>query len=281
MSNALEIKGLTKRFSDFTLDHIDLTLPSGCIMGLIGENGAGKSTLLKLVLGLMHPDEGEARVLGSADLAHDSALKEHIGVVMDESSFPENLTLRNINAISRRCYRTWDEDRFFTWVNRFQLPEKKTVKAFSRGMKMKLSIAVALSHDSHLLLLDEATSGLDPIVRDELLDVLLDFIQEESHSILLSSHITSDLEKICDYITFLHQGKLVFSRPKDELLESYVLAKGPQAAIDALDPDAVIGVRRSAFGAEALICRSALPEGMAADAPTLEDIMLFFGKEAR
>lgn len=281
MSNALEIKDLTKRFSDFTLDHIDLTLPSGCIMGLIGENGAGKSTLLKLILGLMRPDAGEARILGSADLANSPALKEHIGVVMDESCFPENLTLRNIAAISRRCFQTWDDNRFSDWIKCFELPEKKMVKAFSRGMKMKLSIAVALSHDSHLLLLDEATSGLDPIVRDELLDVLLDFIQEESHSILLSSHIVSDLEKICDYITLLHHGRILFSRPKDELLESHVLAKGSDASIAALPREAVIGVRRSSFGAEALIRRDALPDGMSADKPSLEDIMLFFGREER
>lgn len=281
MSNALEINGLTKRFSDFTLDHIDLTLPNGCIMGLIGENGAGKSTLLKLILGLLHPDEGEARVLGSTCLADSPTRKEHIGVVMDESCFPENLTLRNVAAISRRCYQTWDENRFSAWAKRFGLPESKMIKAFSRGMKMKLSIAVALSHDSHLLLLDEATSGLDPIVRDELLDVLLDFIQDENHSILLSSHIVSDLEKICDYITFLHHGRIVFSHPKDELLESYVLAKGSEASIGTIAPDSVIGVKRSSFGAEALIRRDALPDGMVADSPSLEDIMLFFGREER
>ncbi len=281
MSNALEIKGLTKRFSDFTLDHIDLTLPNGCIMGLIGENGAGKSTLLKLILGLLHPDEGEAHVLGGTCLADSPTLKEHIGVVMDESCFPENLTLRNVAAISRRCYQTWDENRFSAWTKRFGLPESKMIKAFSRGMKMRLSIAVALSHDSHLLLLDEATSGLDPIVRDELLDVLWDFIQDENHSILLSSHIVSDLEKICDYITFLHHGRIVFSHPKDELLESYVLAKGSEASIRTIAPDAVIGAKRSSFGTEALIRRDALPDGMVADSPSLEDIMLFFGREER
>lgn len=215
MSNALEVKGLTKFFPGFALKDVSITLPTGCIMGFIGENGAGKSTALRLILGLLRPDTGSIQVLGKTDFANDRALKEHIGVVMDECGFPENLTLSDINAILRRCYRTWDERRFRSFATRFQLPERKSIKTFSRGMKMKLSIAAALSHDSRLLILDEATSGLDPIVRDEILDVFLDFIQDETHSILISSHILSDLEKICDYITFIHQGKILLSSAKD------------------------------------------------------------------
>lgn len=280
MSNAVELKGVTKQFSDFTLGPIDLALPTGCIMGFIGENGAGKTTTLKLMLGLIKSDAGELSVLSSHDLVCDRRLKEHVGVVMDESSFPENLTLTNINAVLRRCYQTWDDTRFRTFCARFRLPQKKPVKTFSRGMKMKLSIAAALSHDSRLLLLDEPTSGLDPIVRDEMLDVFWDFIQDEQHSILLSSHITSDLEKICDYITFIHQGRIILSRPKDELLESYVLARGSVEAIDALSPAAVVGVRRSAYGAEALVHREMLPANMAYEPATLESIMLYHVKEA-
>lgn len=281
MSNALEVKGLTKFFPGFALKDVSITLPTGCIMGFIGENGAGKSTALRLILGLLRPDTGSIQVLGKTDFANDRALKEHIGVVMDECGFPENLTLSDINAILRRCYRTWDERRFLSFATRFQLPERKSIKTFSRGMKMKLSIAAALSHDSRLLILDEATSGLDPIVRDEILDVFLDFIQDETHSILISSHILSDLEKICDYITFIHQGKILLSSAKDELLSQYAIAKGSAKAIAAIESYAVVGVRSSAFGAEALVKRIALPPDIVSDPATLEEIMLYFVKEAR
>lgn len=281
MSNALEVKGLTKFFPGFALKDVSITLPTGCIMGFIGENGAGKSTALRLILGLLRPDTGSIQVLGKTDFANDRALKEHIGVVMDECGFPENLTLSDINAILRRCYRTWDERRFRSFATRFQLPERKSIKTFSRGMKMKLSIAAALSHDSRLLILDEATSGLDPIVRDEILDVFLDFIQDETHSILIPSHILSDLEKICDYITFIHQGKILLSSAKDELLSQYAIAKGSAKAIAAIESYAVVGVRSSAFGAEALVKRIALPPDIVSDPATLEEIMLYFVKEAR
>ena len=198
---------------------------------------------------------------------------------MDECGFPENLTLHDVDAILSRCYRTWDTLRFQGWADRFELPRKKPVKAFSRGMRMKLSIAAALSHDSRLLLLDEATSGLDPVVRDEMLDVLRDFIQDERRSVLLSSHIISDLEKVCDYVTFLHKGRLLLSEPKDELMDRYVMAKAPEAELRRLDPAAVVGIRAGRFGAEALILRSALPAGMAHQPATLEDIMLYHIKE--
>ncbi len=277
--DAIQTKGLCKHYPDFTLENIDLTLPHGCIMGLIGENGAGKSTLIKLLLGLVPADGGEAQVLGSDDVLNNCALKEHIGVVMEDCGFPENLTLTNVNAVLKRSYRTWDESRFLDYAKRFQLPGKKPIKDFSRGMRMKLSIAAALSHDSRLLLLDEATSGLDPVVRDEMLDVFLDFIQDEQNSILISSHIISDLEKACDYIAFMHKGRMLFIQPKDELLRAYVLAKAPAAELRALLPEAVVGVRESAFGAEALIRRDALPQGMAYEPATLEEIMLYHVKE--
>ena len=279
MNNALEVTGLTKHYPGFTLDHISFSLPEGCIMGLIGENGAGKTTALKLILGLARPDGGSIQVLGQS--GQDRALREHLGVVMDECGFPDNLTLGDVEAVLRRCYRTWDALRFQGWAGRFELPRRKPVKAFSRGMRMKLSIAAALSHDSRLLLLDEATSGLDPVVRDEMLDVLRDFIQDERRSVLLSSHIISDLEKVCDYVTFLHKGRLVLSEPKDELLERYVLARAPEEELRRIDPAAVVGVRPGAFGAEALILRSALPGGMVHQPATLEDLMLYHIKEGR
>lgn len=280
MGNALEVRGLTKKYRGFTLDNVDITLPSGCIMGFIGENGAGKSTTIKLIMDLARRDGGTVSVLGTENIGENKALKEHIGVVMEESGFPENLTLGDVSGIMGSCYRTWREETFARYAEKFSLPNKKPIKEYSRGMKMKLSIAVALSHDSRLLILDEATSGLDPIVREEILDVFLTFIQDESHSIFISSHIISDLEKICDYITFIHQGRIVFSEAKDDLLEKYVVIKCPESVYEAMDKQAVVGVRRHKFGVEALALRSGVGPGVTRDVATIEDIMLYFVKEA-
>ena len=279
MENALEIRNLTKHYAGFTLDGLNLTLPAGCIMGFIGENGAGKSTTIKLILDLVRRDAGDVRVLGHQDVGENRRLKEQLGVVMDECGFTENLTLRDIGRIMKNCYRTWDQAQFDAYAKRFDLPGGKRIKEYSRGMKMKLSIAVALSHGSKLLILDEATSGLDPIVREEILDVFLDFIQDENHSILISSHIISDLEKICDYIALIHQGRLLFCEPKDELLDRYAMVKCGEKEYAALDPSRVIGARHSGFGVEALLPRGSVPAGMAADPATLEEIMLYFVKE--
>lgn len=279
MGNALEIKNLTKTFDDFTLDNVSLTLPEGCIMGFIGENGAGKSTTIKLVLDLLHRDSGDISVLGRDIRKSGTDLREEIGVVMDESNFPVNLTLSNINSIMKYCYKTWNSKKFLSLAQQFDLPDKKAVKDYSRGMKMKLSIAVALSHGSRLLILDEATSGLDPIVRDEILDVFLEFIQDEKNSIFISSHIISDLEKICDYITFVHKGKIIFSETKEDLLEKYVLVKCTKDQYETIDKNAVVGVRKNSFGVEALMERSACSRGLVCDQPTIEDIMLYFVKE--
>lgn len=281
MNNALEITGLTKRYPGFTLDHLSFSLPEGCIMGLIGENGAGKTTALKLMLGLVHPDEGGARLLGRA--AVDRETKEHLGVVMDDCGFPENLTLHDVDAILSRCYRTWDTLRFQGWADRFELPRKKPVKAFSRGMRMKLSIAAALSHGAELLILDEATSGLDPVVRDEVLDLLYDFMQDESHAVLLSSHITSDLDKIADNITFIHHGRVLLSEGRDELIDRHGVLRCTEEQLNALDPDAVRAVRKSAFGCEALVKRDGIPENWPVEPVSVEQIMMFLtkGEEVR
>lgn len=281
MDNALEIQNLTKKYDDFTLDGVNITLPSGCIMGFIGENGAGKSTTIKLILDLIRRDEGEILVLGSDIRSGERHLMEQIGVVMDESSFPENLNIKNVGQIMKSCYKTWDENIFAQYIQKFSLPDKKSIKEYSRGMKMKLSIAVALSHDSKLLILDEATSGLDPIVRDEILDVFLEFIQDEGHSIFLSSHIISDLEKICDYITFIHRGKIIFSETKDDLRDQYVIVRCSEPEYRSLDPAAVIGVRKNSFGVEALAIRNRIPAGLATDSASIEEIMLYFVKERK
>lgn len=279
MKPMIELKGVTKTYKDFRLNNVNLTLPAGCIMGLIGENGAGKSTTMKLILDLIHPDSGKIQVLGDPSNEIEKSHWNEIGVVMDESCFPETLTIKNIRAILKNIYTAWNDAAFTKYILKFSLPENKKIKDFSRGMKMKLSIAVALSHNSRLLILDEATSGLDPVVRDEILEVFYEFIQDESHSVLISSHILSDLEKICDYITFLHKGKLIFSEEKDALLEKYRVVKCSGTEFEKLDKAAVVGHRTSSFGVEALMFRDKIPGRLVSERVSIEDIMLYYIKE--
>jgi len=277
--NALEITNLNKSYKDFTLQNINITLAKGCIIGFIGENGAGKSTTIKLILDLIGRDSGDIKVLGQDNRTAEAWKKEHIGVVLDEACFPEGLHAKDVNLIMKSMYKTWDEQKFAALLSKFSLPKDKIVKDYSKGMKMKLNIAVALSHDSKLLILDEATSGLDPIVRDEILDVFLDFIQEEDHSIFMSSHITSDLEKICDYIAFIHKGRLLFCEEKDVLLSNYGILKCSQDELRAIAPDAVKGKRQSAFGVEALVLRDKVKGDYLIDPASIEEIMVYMAKE--
>ncbi|OPJ57723.1 ABC transporter ATP-binding protein [Clostridium oryzae] len=280
MEYALEIKNLTKKYSGFKLDNVNITLPTGCIMGLIGENGAGKSTTIKLILDLIHRDSGTITILGEDNKKDLKAAKEDLGVVMDESCFPENLNIKDINKILKNIYKNWSEEDFKTYTKRFDLPQQKIMKEYSRGMKMKLNIAVALSHKPKLLILDEATSGLDPVVRDEILDVFLEFIQDEDHSILMSSHILSDLEKACDYITFLHKGKVIFSEIKDDLIENYGILKCSAEELDKINSSAIKGCRKNKFGVEALVLKNELKGNYTVDRVSIEDIMLYYIKEA-
>lgn len=279
MEYALEIKGLTKSYGDFVLDAVDIRLPGGCIMGFIGENGAGKTTTIKLILDLIFKDEGSVSILGYEGDNTYKIVKENIGVVLDECNFPEVLNAKEINMIMKRIYKTWDENKFLGYLERFNLNVKKQVKEYSRGMKMKLAIAVALSHDSKILILDEATSGLDPLVREEILDVFLEFIQDESHSIFMSSHIISDLEKVCDYITLIHHGKLVFSAPKDDLIEKFVLLKCSESELADLPPNAIYGIKKNSFGVEALVERRVVSDQHVVDRANIEDIMIYHIKE--
>jgi len=280
MESAFKITNLSKSYKDFKLDNVNIELPKGCIMGFIGENGSGKSTTIKLILDLIHRDSGNITVLGKDNKKELNLVKENIGVVMDECFFPENITAKDINLIMKNIYKTWDEKKFNNLLNYFTLPEKKIIKEYSRGMKMKLSIAVALSHDSKLLILDEATSGLDPIIRDEILDVFLEFIQDEEHSIFVSSHIISDLEKICDYITFIHKGKIIFSEAKDSLLESYGILKCSSDEFKNIDKSTIKGSRKNSFGIEALVLKNRLKGKYIIDKASIEDIMLFYVKES-
>lgn len=275
---ALKLTNVTKHYPGFTLDNVNLSLPQGCIMGFIGENGAGKSSTIKLILDLIRRDSGTITILGQDNLTGLSKVKEHVGVVLDESCFPDNLSAININFILRNIFRTWNEERFWSLLNQFSLPRNKAVKDYSRGMKKKLSIAAALAHDTRLLILDEATSGLDPVVRDEIQDVFMDFIQDEGNSIFMSTHIVSDLERVSDYITLIHQGRIAFSQGKDELLESYGILKGNPGEVQALNPKAIIGQRYNSFGVEALVLKDQVPPGMTVDRAGIEEIMLFYIK---
>jgi len=276
--NALEIRNLSKSYKDFKLDNVNLTLPMGSIMGLIGENGAGKSTTIKLIMDLITRDSGEIYVLGKDNREAFRITKEDVGVVLDEACFTDCVNVKNINTMMKSMYKNWEENTFFGYVEKLKLPKDKKFKDFSRGMKMKLAIAVAMSHKAKLLILDEATSGLDPIVRDEILDIFYDFIQDERCSILISSHIISDLEKICDYITFIHKGKVVVSEEKDVLKEKYVLVKCSKDDISRLPKEAIKGMRRHEYGAEALVEASKVPKGFQYEQPTIEDIILLLVK---
>lgn len=283
MTNALTVSGLTKTYPDFVLDQVSFSVPSGSIVGLIGENGAGKSTTINAALGLIQKEAGQVSVLGREGLDGDT--KEEIGVVFDGSNYPEILSPRKLNGVMRNIYRSWDETAYFRLLQQFSLPPDKPLKQFSKGMKMKLAIAVALSHHSRLLILDEATSGLDPVVRDDILDMLLDFVQEEDHSILVSSHITSDLEKIADYIVFIHEGKVVFSKPKDELVEQYGIIKCGAAQFEALDKLDIIVYRKMDYEWQVLVAdRAAMkkkyPKTLI-DSVSIDEIMLLYVKGER
>ena len=252
--NAIELKGLKKSFPDFTLGPVDLAVPEGTILGLIGENGAGKSTTIKLMLGLLRTDGGSITILGQDAKKLD---KNEIGVVLDEPGFPSLLNAKEIRSFLKDIYRNWDDAAWQDSMRRFELPQEKKFTEFSKGMKMKLAIAAAMSHHARLLILDEPTSGLDPVVRDEVVGILSEFTREPDHSVLLSSHIVSDLEKLCDYIAFLHKGQLLLNEEKDALYEEYGLLRCDLETLRTLDPNAIIGKKETPYGAEVILRREA------------------------
>lgn len=279
MENAIEIKGLKKSYKDFDLE-LSLALPRGCIMGLVGENGAGKSTTIKCILGMVEKDAGTIKVLGQDAGGSSKALKEQIGVVMDEPPFPEGLTAKQIGRVMAGIFKSWDSAVYNAYLTRFSLPLDKGFKEFSRGMKMKLCIAAALSHHPTLLILDEPSSGLDPLVRDEVMDIFSEFTRDESHSILISSHIVSDLEKICDYIAFIHKGRLMLCEEKDELLEKFCFVRCAAGELESISPEAVIGRKRNPYGVSAIVRRDAVPAGMKQTPVSIEELFVFMTKEA-
>ncbi len=278
MKHALEIRGLTKRYRDFSLGPVDLTLPGGTIMGLVGENGAGKSTTIRLILDTVQRDSGEILLFGRDNRTNTAQLKEDIGVVLDEVGIHESLTPKEIGSIMRHTFQRWDDAQFQAYLSRFSLPHDKKFKHFSRGMKMKLGIAIALSHAPKLLILDEATSGLDPVVRDEILDIFSDFTRNEEHAVLMSSHIVSDLEKICDYIAFLHRGELLLCEEKDTLRESYGILRTTREALSVIACDAIIGQKETPYGIEALVRRDSVPRGTVLGLCDIEQLFIFMTK---
>lgn len=278
MEYAIEVKGLTKQYDSFSLKGIDLVVPKGYIMGLIGENGAGKSTTIKAILNLIHKDSGTINILGYDHQTYELLVKQQIGVVFDECHFPDQLKPKDLSLIMKNIYQSWDNDGYYNYLQQFKLPENQIIKEFSRGMKMKLSLAVALAHHPKLLILDEPTSGLDPIVRNEILDIFLDFIQDEEHSILMSSHITTDLEKVADYITFVHDGTIIFSESKDTLLNDYGIIKCRTQEFEKIDPTDIMTYRQSSYSYEVLVknkkAMSNKYRQLIIDEPTIEQLML-------
>ncbi|MDO4555943.1 MAG: ABC transporter ATP-binding protein [Lachnospiraceae bacterium] len=275
MKEAVRLEHVSKSYTDFLLDDISFSVPGGCIMGLIGENGAGKTTILKSILQLIHLDQGKIYLFGEE---YDGSRRERlnqIGVVMDRCYFEPELTASEINKVLSKVYANWQTDEFFSYLDRFSINPALKIKEYSKGMSVKISLAAALSHQSRLLILDEPASGLDPAAREELLDLFWDFIQEEDRSILLSSHIVTDLEKVCDYITYINNGKLLFSEDKDILLQSYGIVKCSRKELSVLEPEAVIATRIHSFGAEALVKRNHIPDGMLYENAGIEQIMIF------
>ncbi len=279
--NALEIKNLTKNFPGFTLENLNLTLPGGCIMGLIGENGAGKSTTIKLILDMLHKDGGSISILGRDNGDDIRLTKEDVGVVMDEVGLPGCLNTKQVGKIMQHTFRNWDNGEYARLLGKLDLPDNKPFKDFSRGMKMKLGIAIALSHGSRLLLLDEATSGLDPVVRDEVVEMFNEFTRDEDHSILISSHIVSDLEKLCDYVAFLRKGKLILCEEKDRLLEEYGILHCTAEQLGALNPEAIRYKKESPYGVEALVLRRKVPVSLSVSPVGIEELFVYMVKEAK
>ena len=279
MTNCIEIKGLCKSYGDFALRNVDLVVPGGSIMGLIGENGAGKTTTIKCLLGMTRPDGGAVTVLGRDMAAHGAEIRQDIGVVLDECFYHDTLRPRDLSPILAPIYRSWDRELYRDCLARYGLPENKLIKEFSRGMKMKLSLAAALAHRPRLLVLDEATAGLDPVVREEILEEFLSFICDEEHAILMSSHITGDLEKAADYITYLHRGQVALTGSKDDIRDCYGRVACTAAQLERLGPGDLLRVRRGAFGCEGLTANRAefqrkYPQ-LLAEPLSLEDIMVF------
>ena len=279
-TNAIEIQGITKKYDGFTLDNISFNVPRGSIMGFVGQNGAGKTTTIRSILNIIPIDSGKISLLGMDHLKNEEEIKERIAVVFDEMPFHDLFTAKDMGRIFKGLYQKWSDQTFQQFMERFQLPMNKKLGKFSKGMKMKMQIACALSHEAELLIMDEATTGLDPVVRSEILDIFMEYLQDEDHSILMSSHITSDLEKIADSVTFIDKGRILLSGYKDEILDSHGILKCTKRDYKDLDPDDFISARLTDFGAEALVSdRAAVARkysGAVIDPASLDEIMVYY-----
>ncbi len=283
--NAIEISGLTKRFDGFTLSDVSFNVPKGSIMGFIGQNGAGKTTTIKAVLNIIKADSGKINIFGMDNTRHEYEIKEHISAVFDELPFHDSLSAKQLEIIMDGIYKNWDNAKFKEYLDRFRLPEKKPFGKFSKGMKMKLQIAAALSHGAKLLIMDEATTGLDPVVRDEILHIFLEYLQDESNSILMSSHITSDLEKIADSVTFIDKGRLLISGYKDDIIESHGVIKCSRSDYGDISREDIVSARISDFGVCVMVsdkkaCAKKYP-GLVIDNTTLDEIMVYYVNEPK
>lgn len=274
----LSIRGLSKRYMNFSVEDVTFNVPDGTVVGLIGENGAGKSTIIKSVLGAVHPDGGEILVDGMPLDKLDKSGRQKISFVLDDMGLPMELTLSMLDKVLANIFEKWDSAKFKALVQKFGLPEKKMLKEFSKGMKMKATITVALSYESNLLILDEPTSGLDPVVRDDILEMIYDYNRQNGRAALISSHITTDLEKICDYIVYIHGGKVIFNEEKDELLSRYAIYSTDEKQLAELDKTAVVKVLHRDYGVDILASKEKMPQDFEYRPVSLDDIMLFYSK---
>lgn len=284
--NAIEIRDLTKVYPEFTVDHISLDIKQGYITGLIGPNGVGKSTLIKMILGTIHPDAGTVKILGCDMPRQEVDIKQRIGIVSDDCFYYEHLTISDSKKLIAPFYKKWNEKKFNSYLEQFELSPRKKIGDLSKGMKIKFSLAIALSHDAELLIMDEPTSGLDPVFRREMLDVLADMMQDERNSIIFSTHITTDLDRIADYITFINRGKLIFHDTKDDVLERYAIVKGGSELLDADVRKRFVGIRETAIGFEGLVdnkqeAQHEFGNYAILEKPSLEDILYFTAKGER
>lgn len=282
MENAIEIKNLSKSYEDFCLNNIILNIPKGSIVGLIGENGAGKSTLISSLLGIIKSSYEELKIFGMDFKTDEIQIKKDIAVIFDTTHYDDEFTPKFIGQILSKVYSNWDQATYLKYIHQFNLPMKKKIKKFSRGMKMKLEFAIAFSHDAKLLILNEATSGLDPIIRDEILSIIREYTEDENHTVLMSSHITSDLDKISDYIAYIHEGELLFMKPYDELREEYGVLHVGKELLDSLNREDIIGYTKGAYSYTILVKNRLAIQSVFKDLeimrPTVEEIMLFYAK---
>ncbi|SHI27930.1 ABC transporter ATP-binding protein [Desulfosporosinus lacus] len=281
MDTVLEIRNLCKSYHDFSLQNINMSLEKGTLTGFVGPNGAGKTTTIKSILNIIKPDDGKITVMGMDSIINDLEIKSLLGIVLDDGHFYEDMTLKKMKSLIAPMYPTWNDRAYQTYIKKFELPENKKIKDLSRGMRMKYALVFALSHDAELFILDEPTSGLDPLVRNELIEILKDIVFEDNKTVLMSTHITSDLDKIADYLFFIFDGKIILQGQKDEIKDQHAIVKGDTGALLPDYESYFVGINKSAYGFEGLTDNKAalkkvLPDKTAYEVPSIEDIMLYY-----